>query len=538
MLLAATRCGPGPPVREPPPGFGTPVSRRPAGRGGDLLPQGVHPGHPAVPGPLPLLHVRRPRRGSSSGTGRRRSSPPTRSSTSPRRARSWAARRRCSPWATGPRTGGPRPENGCTSRATTRRWPTSGRWPSGCSRRPGCCRTSTRAYVVGGAEPAQAGRAVDGDDARDHLAPAVREEGRGALRLAGQGPGGPAAGARGRRPASIPFTTGLLVGIGETLTERAETIFAIRAVARRTAHVQEVIVQNFRAKPDTAMRHVDDLGLDDYLAAIAVTRLVLGPKVRVQAPPNLVDLAECRALLGAGIDDWGGVSPLTPDHVNPERPWPSLERLRRVTAACGSSCAPGSPSTPSTSRPGEPWLDPRVSAHVAALADERRPGRARRPPDGLPWQEPDGGFAWRLGRTDLHTAIDTDGPHRRSPGRLRPGLRGLDVVEVAAAVVRAAGGVHLEVEVGAAVTGAGVGEAAVGFLPGLAAGSYAGAREAVLAGERGERGRSRGGRSTCRDGARTRGARSDAPAGRSRARQSRGRQSRYGQGRSGLRGRR
>src|SRR5690349_14920240 len=103
---------------------------------------------------------------------------------------------------------------------------------------------------------------------------------------------------------SIPFTTGLLVGIGETLEERAESIFAIRHVARQYRNVQEVIIQNFRAKPDTAMRHNDDLALDEYVAAIAVARIVLGPKVRLQAPPNLVDSsegsAECAMLLGAG----------------------------------------------------------------------------------------------------------------------------------------------------------------------------------------------------------------------------------------------
>jgi len=134
---------------------------------------------------------------------------------------------------------------------------------------------------------------------------------------------------------SLPFTTGLLVGIGETLRERAATIFGLRRTSRAFGAVEEVIVQNFRAKPDTAMRHVDDLGLEDYRAAIAVTRLVLGPKARVQAPPNLVDLGECRLLLEAGIDDWGGVSPLTPDHVNPERPWPSLDGLRSLTADAG-----------------------------------------------------------------------------------------------------------------------------------------------------------------------------------------------------------
>jgi FO synthase len=213
---------------------------------------------------------------------------------------------------------------------------------------------------------------------------------------------------------SIPFTTGLLVGIGETLAERAETIFALRATTRRYGAVQEVIVQNFRAKPDTAMRHRDDLGLDEYRAAIAVTRLVLGPRARIQAPPNLVDLAECRALLEAGVDDWGGVSPLTPDHVNPERPWPSLERLRSITAACGLELRPRLTVHPEFVRQGEPWLDPRVSAHVAALADDDGLARPGVRPVGLPWQEPDGGFAHLhshtgTGGVDLHAEVDTTG---------------------------------------------------------------------------------------------------------------------------------
>ncbi|MBO9523641.1 MAG: bifunctional FO biosynthesis protein CofGH [Nocardioidaceae bacterium] len=207
---------------------------------------------------------------------------------------------------------------------------------------------------------------------------------------------------------AIPFTTGLLIGIGEDLTERAESIFALRRIARTYGHVQEVIVQNFRAKPDTAMRHVDDLGLDEYLAAIAVTRIVLGPKVRIQAPPNLVDLSECVALLGAGIDDWGGVSPLTPDHVNPERPWPSLERLRSVTASAGLELKARLTAHPEYVLAGEPWIDPRVSGHVAALAADDGLVREGVRPQGLPWQEPDGGFA-SVGRTDLHEAVDTEG---------------------------------------------------------------------------------------------------------------------------------
>jgi FO synthase len=211
---------------------------------------------------------------------------------------------------------------------------------------------------------------------------------------------------------SIPFTTGILVGIGETRQERADSVFAIRKVARQYGAVQEVIVQNFRAKPDTAMRSVDDLGLEEHRAAIAVTRLVLGPKVRLQAPPNLVDLAECTALLGAGVDDWGGVSPLTPDHVNPERPWPSIERLRSVTGAAGFELRQRLTVHPEYVRVGEPWIDPRVSAHVAALADADGLARSDVRPGGLPWQEQDGGFGSRTagtGRTDLHTAIDTEG---------------------------------------------------------------------------------------------------------------------------------
>ncbi len=207
---------------------------------------------------------------------------------------------------------------------------------------------------------------------------------------------------------SIPFTTGLLVGIGETLTERAETIFALRKVSQEFRAVQEVIVQNFRAKPDTAMRHTDDLGLEEYRAVIAVTRLVLGPKARVQAPPNLVDLVECRLLLEAGVDDWGGVSPLTPDHVNPERPWPSLERLRSITAECGFELKARLTVHPEYVVAGEPWLDPRISGHVAALATDDGLALAGVRPKGLPWQEPDGGFA-SVGRTDLHSAVDTEG---------------------------------------------------------------------------------------------------------------------------------
>ncbi|GAB6986207.1 bifunctional FO biosynthesis protein CofGH [Nocardioides pyridinolyticus] len=207
---------------------------------------------------------------------------------------------------------------------------------------------------------------------------------------------------------NVPLTTGLLVGIGETLAERAESIFDLRSVSRRYGGVQEVIIQNFRAKPDTAMRRHLDASAEEHLAAVAVTRLVLGPRMRIQAPPNLVDLDECAALLGAGVDDWGGVSPLTPDHVNPERPWPEVERLRAATAAAGFELVERLAVQPEYVRAGEPWIDPRVAGHVAALATDEGLARAGARPSGRPWQEPDGGSS-SVGRTDLHTAVDTSG---------------------------------------------------------------------------------------------------------------------------------
>jgi FO synthase len=211
---------------------------------------------------------------------------------------------------------------------------------------------------------------------------------------------------------SVPFTTGILIGIGETLAERAESIFAIRQVGREYGGIQEVIVQNFRAKPDTRMRGVPDAELADLAATIAVARLVLGPAARIQAPPNLIG-DEYQLILSAGIDDWGGVSPLTPDHVNPERPWPQIEDLAARTAAGGFELAERLTIYPPYIR--EPWLDPRLARHVAALADPAtglaKPGAQ---PRGLGWQEPDGGWdaargLGQSGRTDLFVTIDTAG---------------------------------------------------------------------------------------------------------------------------------
>jgi 7,8-didemethyl-8-hydroxy-5-deazariboflavin synthase CofG subunit len=131
----------------------------------------------------------------------------------------------------------------------------------------------------------------------------------------------------------VPFTTGLLIGIGETPEDRVHTLLAIRDLHERYGHIQEVIVQNFRAKPTIPMAHVPEPGLGEMLRAVAVARLLM-PKVNIQAPPNL-NAPYYEELIDAGINDWGGVSPLTPDYINPEKPWPHLEQLRLRTERKG-----------------------------------------------------------------------------------------------------------------------------------------------------------------------------------------------------------
>ncbi|MFD3402642.1 bifunctional FO biosynthesis protein CofGH [Kribbella sp. NPDC058693] len=265
---------------------------------------------------------------------------------------------------------------------------------------------------------------------------------------------------------NVPFTTGLLIGIGETLPERADSIFALRKVARQYNGIQEVIIQGFRVKPDTAMRNDADVPLDEWLAAIAVTRIVLGPRVRVQAPPNLVDLAECRALLDAGVDDFGGVSPLTPDHVNPERPWPQIDDLAKVTADAGFVLRERLTAHPEYLR--EPWLDPRLISHVEALVDPAT-GLANEDakPNGLPWQEPDGGWD-SVGRTDLHTAIDTEGRRTETRSDFDAAYGDWDVLREDVAARRAAEAAAAEAAAAGAAGAAGV--AGVGGVGGTSAG--------------------------------------------------------------------
>ncbi len=210
----------------------------------------------------------------------------------------------------------------------------------------------------------------------------------------------------------VPFTSGILIGIGETKAERAESLLALRSSARQYGHLQEVIVQNFRAKPGTAMQAMPDADLDDLAATIAVARLVMPSAVSVQAPPNLVG-DEHLLMLRAGIDDWGGVSPTTPDHVNPERPWPRIDELAAQTEAAGFQLRERLTAYPRYVRAGlagdsTQWLDQRVVAHVRALATSDGLAQEDAEVVGRPWQEPDGGFE-STGRTDLHAAIDVDG---------------------------------------------------------------------------------------------------------------------------------
>ena len=166
----------------------------------------------------------------------------------------------------------------------------------------------------------------------------------------------------------IPFTTGILIGIGETREERLEALEVIRKLHERYGHIQEVIVQNFRAKPGTKMAGAPEPSLDDLLWTARAARALLGPKMHVQVPPNL-SYDEFPRLLEAGIDDWGGVSPVTLDHVNPEAPWPEVERLREATEAAGFALAPRLPIYPEYVADLDGWADPRLAQEILRHAD-------------------------------------------------------------------------------------------------------------------------------------------------------------------------
>lgn len=208
----------------------------------------------------------------------------------------------------------------------------------------------------------------------------------------------------------IAFTSGILIGIGETRLERIDALLALRATHERHGHIQEIIIQNFKRKAGTAMATAPEPSLDDHLWTIAVARLILGARMNIQAPPNLRTDAMHR-LIEAGINDWGGVSPVTLDHVNPEAPWPSLLELEETTAACGKRLVPRLPVYPSFALEPERWLD----------ADMRTPVLRRMDTSGYARE---GG--WQAGATRapdtmiLHTL--SRGPRRRAAPRVEQTL--------------------------------------------------------------------------------------------------------------------
>lgn len=167
---------------------------------------------------------------------------------------------------------------------------------------------------------------------------------------------------------AVPFTTGLLIGIGETREERIESLLALRALDERYGHIQEIIVQNFRPKPDTRMADVEAVPLEEHLWTIALARLLFRPDMNIQAPPNLspgvLDL-----IVAAGINDWGGVSPVTPDHVNPEAPWPHLTRLQEATAQCGKKLVERLAIYPSYARHVARWTDKFLQTALLGFVD-------------------------------------------------------------------------------------------------------------------------------------------------------------------------
>ena len=186
---------------------------------------------------------------------------------------------------------------------------------------------------------------------------------------------------------AVPFTTGLLVGIGETPLERVESLLALRELDERYGHIQEIIIQNFKPKPDTRMARAAPPTLEDHLWTIALARLLFRPDMNIQAPPNLSP-GVLDQIVAAGINDWGGVSPVTPDHVNPEAPWPHLARLSEATAQCGKKLVERLAIYPAYARNYTRWSDASlqtallgfIDGNGAPRSDDWCPGAANPPP--------------------------------------------------------------------------------------------------------------------------------------------------------------
>jgi FO synthase len=266
--------------------------------------------------------------------------------------------------------------------------------------------------------------------------------------------------------AAVPFTTGILIGIGETRRERIEALLALRDLHDRYGHLQEIIIQNFRAKPGTRMSQAPEPDLDDHLWTIAVTRLIFGPEMNIQAPPNLNPgaLAE---MVAAGINDWGGVSPVTPDHVNPERPWPALDRLAEQTAATGKLLVERLAIYPAYARAPERWLDPAlrtavlrtIDAQGFARTDDWVPGAGAEPPLVVPPHRnplPASGAREKTAESrSPRSSGEREGPaQREGEGQLasilRPAVDGKELAEAEIVRLFAARGEAFEAVCGAA----------------------------------------------------------------------------------------
>ncbi|MFQ5660241.1 MAG: 5-amino-6-(D-ribitylamino)uracil--L-tyrosine 4-hydroxyphenyl transferase CofH [Gammaproteobacteria bacterium] len=223
------------------------------------------------------------------------------------------------------------------------------------------------------------------------------------------GKGGPHYGSPDKQPAArlaciaaagatrVPFTSGILIGIGETRHERIESLLALRELHDADGHLQEIIVQNFRRKANTRMGGAPEPALEELLWTVSIARIIFGPSMNIQAPPNLTPHA-LPELIRAGINDWGGVSPVTPDYVNPEAPWPQLEDLAGATATVGKQLAARLPIYPEYLKRLDQWVDPALHTRVLRCADAEgyarsdswSPGAGRRIPTFRPVKTPPG----------------------------------------------------------------------------------------------------------------------------------------------------
>ena len=228
----------------------------------------------------------------------------------------------------------------------------------------------------------------------------------------------------------IPMTTGLLIGIGETRLERIESLLALRAIQDAYGNLQELIIQNFRAKPGTKMAGAPEPALEEQLWTVAAARLLFGPGMSIQAPPNLQPdgLAQ---LVNAGINDWGGVSPVTPDHVNPEAPWPHLEDLKQATEAAGRDLIERLSIVPAYAVRAEAWTDPAMAVRVRRFSDSRGFARPDRWYAGAGCELPPIAASWSLAAA-AHRAPGSASPAQPAAPAKRRGSEGIKALLKAA----------------------------------------------------------------------------------------------------------